>query len=84
MLKITKKQKQAMKENEWIYNLILKAECKQGITSVGIKILNEYMDTNLKKNKDTYTTFMEYQFRVNNKFKYDEYQILVDMVLLGK
>ena len=84
MLKITKKQKQAMKESEWAYKIILKAEGKQGITSIGIKILNEYMDTNLKKNKDTFQAFMEYQFRVNNKFKYEEYQILVDMVLLGK
>ena len=84
MLKITKKQKQAMRENEWAYNLILKANGKQGITSVGIKILNDYLDTNLKKNKDTCTTYLEYQFRVNNKFKYEEYQVLADMVLLGK
>ena len=86
MLKITKKQKQAMRESEWAYGIIKKAESKleKGVTNEGIKILNEYMDTNLKKNKDTFQAFMEYQFRTNNKLLYDEYQVIVDMVLLGK
>ncbi len=86
MLKITKKQKQAMKENEWAYKIYLKAEGKlgQGTTSVGLKVIDDYMETSLKKNKDTFQAFMEYQFRTNNKLLYDEYQVIVDMVLLGK
>ncbi len=86
MLKITKKQKEIMRENEWAYELVKKVENKKGqdISAISIEIMYNYFNSNMRKNKDTLVNYVENQFRRENKFSYEEYQKLMDIVLLGK
>ena len=86
MLKITKKQKQIMEENAWAYELVKKVESKKGqeISSISVNIMYDYFNSSMRKNKDTLVDYVGNQFRRENKFSYEEYQRLMDIVLLGK
>ncbi|MBQ2408259.1 MAG: hypothetical protein II309_02385 [Bacilli bacterium] len=86
MLKITKKQKQIMEENAWAYELVKKVENKKGqeISSISVNIMYDYFNSSMRKNKDTLVDYVGNQFRRENKFSYEEYQRLMDIVLLGK
>jgi hypothetical protein len=86
MLKITKKQKQIMDENVWAYELVKKVENKkgQGISSISVNIMYDYFNSSMRKNKDTLVDYVGNQFRRENRFSYEEYQRLMDIVLLGK
>lgn len=86
MLKITKKQKQIMEENAWAYELVKKVENKKGqeISSISVNIMYDYFNSSMRKNKDTLVDYVGNQFRRENRFSYEEYQRLMDIVLLGK
>lgn len=86
MIKITKKQKQIMEENAWAYELVKKVENKKGqeISSISVNIMYDYFNSSMRKNKDTLVDYVGNQFRRENKFSYEEYQRLMDIVLLGK
>ena len=86
MLKITKKQKQIMEENAWAYELVKKVENKKGqeISSISVNIMYDYFNSSMRKNKDALVDYVGNQFRRENRFSYEEYQRLMDIVLLGK